>query len=97
MKETSMSRGHGLGLFRDYHYIPCDLEKESVSKTLEYAYDDWCIAQMAKALNKEDRLPVFLGILQELQESVRSLNRTHAGQACRWKLENPVLTICINP
>jgi putative alpha-1,2-mannosidase len=27
---------------------------ESVSKTLEYAYDDWCIAQMAQILNKED-------------------------------------------
>ncbi|QZE14720.1 GH92 family glycosyl hydrolase [Halosquirtibacter laminarini] len=28
-------------------------ENWSVSKTLEYAYDDWCIAQFAKALNKE--------------------------------------------
>lgn len=30
-------------------YIPCDLEHESVAKALEYAYNDWCIAQMAKA------------------------------------------------
>lgn len=29
-------------------YIPCDLENESVAKGLEYAYDDWCILQMAK-------------------------------------------------
>lgn len=28
-------------------YIPCNLENESVAKALEYAYDDWCIAQMA--------------------------------------------------
>ena len=36
-------------------YVPFDLEKESVSKTLEYAYDDWCIAQAAKVLgHKED-------------------------------------------
>ena len=33
-------------------WVPCDRETESVSKTLEYAYDDWCIAQMAKALGK---------------------------------------------
>lgn len=33
-------------------WVPCDKEGESVSKTLEYAYDDWCIAQMAKALGK---------------------------------------------
>lgn len=31
-------------------YIPADKEPESVSKTLEYAYDDWCIAQVARAL-----------------------------------------------
>lgn len=30
-------------------YIPCDKEFESVAKGLEYAYDDWCIAQLAKA------------------------------------------------
>ena len=28
-------------------------ESESVSKTLEYAYDDWTIAQMAKAMGKD--------------------------------------------
>lgn len=28
-------------------YIPADLENESVSKALEYAYNDWCIAEMA--------------------------------------------------
>ena len=60
MKETSLSQENGLGLFRTYNYIPCDLEKESVSKTLEYAYDDWCMAQMAKALNKEDDYLYFM-------------------------------------
>ena len=37
-----------------YGYCPCDIEISSVSKTLEYAYDDWCIAQMARMLGKED-------------------------------------------
>ncbi|MEZ5046307.1 MAG: GH92 family glycosyl hydrolase [Chitinophagaceae bacterium] len=36
-----------------YGYVRADDSHESVSKTLEYAYDDWCIAQMAKALKKE--------------------------------------------
>ncbi len=40
--------------FIKYGYIPCDLAGNSVSKSLEYAYDDWCIAQMAKALGKND-------------------------------------------
>ena len=34
-------------------FVPCDLENESVSKALEYAYNDWCIAQMAKDLGHE--------------------------------------------
>jgi len=41
-------------------YVPFDHENESVSKTLEYAYDDFCIAQMAKKLNKKDDYLYFL-------------------------------------
>ncbi|HEX3008448.1 MAG TPA: glycoside hydrolase family 92 protein, partial [Bacteroidales bacterium] len=41
-------------------YVPCDLENESVSKTLEYAYDDYCVALMAKALGKTDDYNFFL-------------------------------------
>jgi predicted alpha-1,2-mannosidase len=35
-------------------WVPCDKENESVSKTLEYAYDDYCIAQMAKSLGRQN-------------------------------------------
>jgi predicted alpha-1,2-mannosidase len=44
----------GLKAYREKGYIPADTEGESVSKTLEYAYDDYCIAMMAKALKHED-------------------------------------------
>jgi hypothetical protein len=44
---------------RPYRYIPADWEPESVSKTLEYAYDDWCIAQMAEALGDEYDAELF--------------------------------------
>lgn len=40
--------------YQKYHYVPCDLELTSVSKTLEYCYDDWCIAQMARMLGHEE-------------------------------------------
>jgi len=43
----------GLESYKNYGFIPVEKESESVSKTLEYAYDDWTIAQMAKAMNKE--------------------------------------------
>ncbi len=44
----------GLEFYMKLGYVPEDKNSSSVSKTLEYAYDDWCIAQMAKKLNRTD-------------------------------------------
>jgi len=41
-------------------WVPFDKENESVSKTLEYAHDDYCIAQMAKAMGKTDDYHYFM-------------------------------------
>lgn len=41
-------------------FIPADLENESVSKALEYAYNDWCIAQMARDLGKMEEYQKYL-------------------------------------
>ncbi len=48
MKASADSDKFGLDVYKKYGCIIGDLEHESVSKTLEYAYDDWCIAQIAK-------------------------------------------------
>jgi len=40
--------------YAQYGFVPGDMENESVSKTLEYAYDDWCIAMFAKAIGNEN-------------------------------------------
>ena len=45
----------GLAAYKRRGYISAEDENESVSKTLEYAYNDWCIAQMAKIM--EGRFP----------------------------------------
>jgi len=51
----------GLGYYRQFHFVPADKEKAgTVSKTLEYAYDDWCIAQIAKQLGKSDDYAKYL-------------------------------------
>jgi putative alpha-1,2-mannosidase len=42
----------GLAAYKKRGYISSEDENESVSKTLEYAYDDWCIAQMADIMGK---------------------------------------------
>ncbi|WP_430811895.1 MULTISPECIES: GH92 family glycosyl hydrolase [unclassified Carboxylicivirga] len=50
----------GLPHYRKHGYLPADLENESVSKALEYAYDDWCIAQMAKSLGNDEVYNTFM-------------------------------------
>jgi predicted alpha-1,2-mannosidase len=44
----------GLDAYKKYGYIPADMESESVSKTLEYAYDDWCISSLARVMGHSD-------------------------------------------
>lgn len=50
------SMGYFVGLknYKKYGYVPCDLEMESVARTLEYAYDDRAIAQFAALTNYPD-------------------------------------------
>jgi len=40
---------HGLGWYRKLGYIPADKVDESVSRTLEFAYDDWAVSKLAEA------------------------------------------------
>ena len=44
----------GIGLYKKYGYIPYNMEEESLSKTLEYAFDDYCIAKMAEKMGKKN-------------------------------------------
>ncbi|MDP5199755.1 GH92 family glycosyl hydrolase [Flavobacterium sp. DG2-3] len=59
MKATMMQDERGLNFYKQYGYIPYNLLDESVTITLEYAYDDWCVAQMAKALGKQADYELF--------------------------------------
>lgn len=59
MKKSAMQDHLGLNHYKEFGFIPDDEEVESVSKTLEYAYDDWCIAQVAKHLGKEEDYKYF--------------------------------------
>lgn len=54
MRDSSNRDHFGLCSYREHGFLRADDASDSVSKTLEYAYDDWCIAQMAKALGKHD-------------------------------------------
>jgi predicted alpha-1,2-mannosidase len=59
-QHTSNQRFYeGLGAYIDLGYVPEDQSGSSVSKTLEYAYDDWCIAQMAKLFHADSIAAVY--------------------------------------
>ncbi len=51
MDKTASANHFGLKYYKTKGYIPSDKAGESVSRTLEYAYDDWCIAQLASKLD----------------------------------------------
>ncbi len=53
-------------------YERCHRAIESVSKTLEFAYDDWCIAQTAKKLGKTDDYNFFIRRAQNYQHLLDS-------------------------
>lgn len=59
-KHSAMLDHLGLDAYKKNGFISIDDEHESVSKTVEYAYDDWCIAQMAKILNKQKDYDYFM-------------------------------------
>jgi predicted alpha-1,2-mannosidase len=60
MKHSATRDQLGLESYKKLGFIPVELESESVSKTLEYAYDDWTIAQMAAALNEQEDYKTYL-------------------------------------
>ena len=54
--EISSTGRLGYEYYNKLGYVPYDVNiKENVARTLEYAYDDWCIYQMGKALGKKDK------------------------------------------
>lgn len=59
-KASAMRDVLGLDAYKKNGFISIDDEHESVSKTLEYAYDDWCIAQMAAILGYPDDYQYFM-------------------------------------
>lgn len=59
-KRAMIDDYRGLNYYRKLGFIPCDQEDEAVSKTLEYAYDDWAVAQLARAADAADDYKLLL-------------------------------------
>jgi len=60
IKASAAQDIRGMNFYREYGYIPHGLDGQSVTKTLEYAFDDWCIAMMAKEMGKDEDYQEFM-------------------------------------
>ncbi|HRE64012.1 MAG TPA: GH92 family glycosyl hydrolase [Ferruginibacter sp.] len=60
MMDYAEGNRYGLTAYQNKGFISNDDDHESASKTVEYAYDDWCIAQFAWRLGKEDIYKKYL-------------------------------------
>jgi len=56
-------------------YVPSDMYRSSTSRTIEFSYNDWCIAQMAKEMGNEDDYQHFM----ERSENWRNLYDERTG------------------
>lgn len=65
-------------------YLSSELDNESVSKTLEYAYDDWCIAQMAEIAGDEETARTYWIRSQSWQNVIDSNGFAHPKRNGGW-------------
>lgn len=54
MKHSAEQKHFGLDAYVDHGFMGMEEERESVSRTLEYAYDDWCISELARREGQKD-------------------------------------------
>lgn len=60
MIESSEKNKKGADYYIKYGFIPSNIKKESISCLLEFSYDDWAIAQMARAMGKNDIYKTYI-------------------------------------
>ena len=60
MKASASQNIRATDWYRKLGYIPFEKDDASVTSTLEYAFDDWCIAQVARKLGKENDYKIFM-------------------------------------
>lgn len=60
MKVSAMQDSFQVDVYKEKGYVPYGRASWNVSLTMEYAYDDWCIAQVANYLGKEEDFQYFL-------------------------------------
>ena len=80
MVASSKDDFRGMGAYMTYGYIPIEVEGEATSKTLEYAYDDWCVARMAEDMGKTEIAKEFYARAQSYKNIYNPENQFFQGR-----------------
>ncbi|WP_439181841.1 GH92 family glycosyl hydrolase [Carboxylicivirga taeanensis] len=75
LSSANFDRYEGIGEYKMYGYVPHETSHYGASITLEYAYDDYTIAQLAKAMGKESLAQEYMA----RSENWRNLFDAHTG------------------
>jgi predicted alpha-1,2-mannosidase len=76
----------GLSYYHSLGYVPSDKTAESVSRTLEYALDDYCIAQVAKGLNKTADYNRLIKWSENYKNLYNEKTGLYGAQKIQWQL-----------
>lgn len=59
MRDTAMQDRNGLKSYKELGYVASRVGDQATSRTIEYAFDDWCLARMAEALGHDQDAALF--------------------------------------
>lgn len=86
----------GADLYAMYGYVPSDSKTESVSSTLEYCYDDWCIARMAEAMGQDSIADIFYARAHNYVNLFDGSTRFFRGRRADGNWERPFNTSAVS-
>ncbi|MCM1504861.1 MAG: GH92 family glycosyl hydrolase [Muribaculum sp.] len=86
----------GADLYVKYGYVPSDSKSESASSTLEYSYDDWCIARMAEAMGHDLIAAVYYSRANNYSNLFDGSTRFFRGRRADGNWERPFNTSAVS-
>jgi predicted alpha-1,2-mannosidase len=89
MKTSAMLDERGQKWMREYGYIPCDRENESVAKTMEYAIADRALAQVAQSLGKQEDYDYFMKLSKSYTNFYDPVTRFMRAKDSQGKFREP--------
>lgn len=89
VKASAMNDEFGVSYLKELGFIPAEKEIESVAKAMEYAIDDWCVAQMAKKLGHNEDYDYFMKRAKAYEQYFDAESRFMRGKLSNGQWREP--------